>query len=73
MPVTQREIYHLIRLISLSLSALCTLIYAVSADASFEKAMEIYSKGHFEEARIAFETMAAVGDSASLFNLAGGP
>jgi len=40
-----------------------------SAHASFEKAMEIYTAGRFEEAKIAFETMAAIGDSSSLFNL----
>ena len=42
---------------------------ATSAHASFEKAMEAYSAGRFEEAKTAFETMAEIGDSASLFNL----
>ena len=40
------------------------------AQASFQKALEIYSNGDFEQAKQAFETMALIGDSSSLFNLA---
>lgn len=49
--------------------ALALLFYAALADASFEKATKIYSMGQFEEARVAFQTMAAIGDPSSLFNL----
>jgi len=44
-------------------------VAAPAAYASFEKAMEIYSKGQFVEAKNAFEAMSAIGDRASLFNL----
>ncbi len=37
--------------------------------ASFEKAMEVYSSGDFVQAKAAFETLAAIGDRSSLFNL----
>lgn len=45
------------------------LLFSTNATASFEKALEIYSQGNFKEAKSAFEVMAAVGDTSSLFNL----
>lgn len=37
--------------------------------ASFDKAMEIYADERFDEAKIAFEALAAIGDRRALFNL----
>ena len=52
-------------------SLIFTAAYLLTSNshASFEKAMETYSAGHFEKAKVAFETMASIGDSSSLFNL----
>ena len=55
----------------------CSLLAAVTGSllistlnfASFERAMEIYSSGDFEQAKAAFEALAAIGDQSSLFNL----
>ncbi|MEM7358515.1 MAG: energy transducer TonB [Pseudomonadota bacterium] len=53
----------------LALLFILGLSVSFNSHASFEQAMAIYSKGQFEEAREAFKTMAAIGDSSSLFNL----
>ncbi len=45
------------------------LLFSSFSYASFEKAMEIYSAGRFDEAKSAFEALAAIGDRSSLFNL----
>ncbi|WP_101758112.1 energy transducer TonB [Oceanicoccus sp. KOV_DT_Chl] len=45
------------------------LLLSSVAHASFDKAMAIYGEGRFEEAKVAFETLAAIGDRSSLFNL----
>lgn len=45
------------------------LLFTPCSHASFEKAMELYSQGKFEEAKKSFEIMAAIGDRTSLFNL----
>lgn len=45
------------------------LLYSPVTYASFDKAMEIYSAGNFNEAKAAFEALAAIGDRSALFNL----
>lgn len=40
-----------------------------TAFANFNTAMEIYTDKRFDEAKVAFETLSAIGDRASLFNL----
>lgn len=45
------------------------VFFSTLSHASFEKAMEIYSAGKFDEAKTAFEALAAIGDRSSLFNL----
>jgi len=46
------------------------LVFSSSlAFANFSRAMEIYESGRFEEAREAFEILAAIGDREALFNL----
>ncbi|WP_353410096.1 energy transducer TonB [Arenicella sp. 4NH20-0111] len=57
------------RTIFVSMAAAFLFCFSSLASGSFDRAMEIYSDGRFEEARSAFETMAAIGDAASLFNL----
>ncbi len=46
-----------------------TLLFSSFSHANFEKAMEIYRAGRFDEAKSAFEALAAIGDRSSLFNL----
>ncbi len=53
----------------LSLSAVLALALTTTSMASFSNAMKTYQDGRFEEAKIAFETMALIGDPSSLFNL----
>jgi len=57
------------RNIGVSLVLVLTYLIAPPANATFEKAMEIYKEGRFVEAKAAFEALAAIGDSSSLFNL----
>ncbi|WP_299946994.1 TonB family protein [uncultured Microbulbifer sp.] len=45
------------------------VFFSTLSHANFEKAMEIYSAGKFDEAKTAFEALAAIGDRSSLFNL----
>ncbi|MFS1524038.1 energy transducer TonB [Microbulbifer sp. 2304DJ12-6] len=45
------------------------IVFSTSSQANFDKAMEIYSAGEFDEAKTAFEALAAIGDRSSLFNL----
>lgn len=48
---------------------LSTLMVSSLAQSNFDRAMEIYSAGKFDEAKTAFEALAAIGDRSSLFNL----
>lgn len=61
--------FRIRRLSSIFVVFFSCLSITQSADASFEKAMEVYSSGRFVEAKSAFEAMAAIGDEASIFNL----
>jgi TPR repeat protein len=45
------------------------LLFSSFSHANFDNAMATYSSGEFEEARSAFEALAAIGDRSSLFNL----
>lgn len=56
----------------ISVSLLFTLIFSMSFSsyASFDKALELYQDGKFEQAKSSFEALSAIGVRSALFNLA---
>ena len=58
---------HLIQTILLAVVLLS--LFSTPVNASFDKALEIYHEKRFDEAKVAFEALAAIADAGSLFNL----